>query len=83
MAERRAKSDGSEILAYYERYDEASRLARGDGLLEYARMRELIQRFLPSPPGVILDVGGGRGGIRAGWLRLAMMFTSLIRQRYM
>ena len=61
MAERRAKSDGSEILAYYERYDEASRLARGDGLLEYARMRELIQRFLPSPPGVILDVGGGPG----------------------
>ncbi len=24
-------------------------------------MRELIQRFLPSPPGVVLDVGGGPG----------------------
>lgn len=61
MAELKAKSDGSGILAYYERYDEASRLERSVGLLEYARMRELIQRFLPSPPRVILDVGGGPG----------------------
>ena len=53
--------EGSEILAYYERYDEEGRLARGEGLLQYARMRELIQRFLSSPPGVVLDVGGGPG----------------------
>lgn len=61
MVERRARLDGSEILSYYERFDEADRLASGSGLLEYARMRELIQRFLPSPPGVVLDVGGGPG----------------------
>ena len=61
MAERRNRSDESKILSYYERFDEADRLARGSGLLEYARMRELIQRFLPSPPGVVLDVGGGPG----------------------
>ncbi len=61
MAERRALSDGGEMQSYYERYDEAGRLARGDGLLEFARMKELIQRFLASPPGVVLDVGGGPG----------------------
>ena len=61
MVEWRTPSDGDEILSYYERFDEADRLGRGSGLLEFARMRELIQRFLPSPPGVVLDVGGGPG----------------------
>ncbi len=61
MTERRAPPDGIEILPHYERFDEADRLARGSGLLEYARMRELIQRFLSPPPGVVLDVGGGPG----------------------
>ena len=61
MDARRVPSVGSEIRSYYERYDEAGRLARGDGLLEFARMKELIQRFLPSPPAVVLDVGGGPG----------------------
>ena len=61
MAERRAPSDDSYIISYYERFDEASRLARGSGLLEVARMQELMQRFLPPPPGVVLDVGGGPG----------------------
>lgn len=61
MAERSAPSDGSEILSYYESYDEASRLEKGGGMLESIRMRELILRFLPPPPGVVLDVGGGPG----------------------
>ena len=61
MAEWRAPSDGNEMLSYYERYDESGRLGRGSGLLELARMQELIRRFLPSPPKVVFDVGGGPG----------------------
>ncbi len=58
---------GGEILSYYEGIDEAGRLVRGAGPLEFARMRELIGRFLPAPPGVVLDVGGGPGRY-ACWL---------------
>ena len=47
------------VIAYYERYDEQGRLARGTGALELARMQELIKRFLAPPPRVVLDVGGG------------------------
>ena len=36
-------------------------LGKGGGMLEEIRMRELILRFLPPPPGVVLDVGGGPG----------------------
>ena len=61
MSEYGVTSDQGEILSYYERFDEAGRLGRGGGLLEFARMQELIRRFLPSPPGVVLDVGGGPG----------------------
>ena len=55
-----------EISAYYERGDEARRLdtiAR----LEELRTRELMERFLPSPPAAVLDVGGGPGAY-AFWL---------------
>ena len=77
MAGRQVPSDGQEILSYYERIDEANRLARGGGQLELARMQELIRRFLPAPPGMVLDVGGGApAGIRAGWLSRAMTSTS-------
>ena len=61
MDERGGSSDGGDILSYYEAYDEASRLEKGGGLLENIRMRELILRFLPPPPSVVLDVGGGPG----------------------
>ncbi len=50
-----------EVLSYYERYDEQGRLGRGFGVLEFARMQDLIGRFLGTPPGVVLDVGGGPG----------------------
>lgn len=58
---------GGEILSYYEGIEEAGRLVRGAGPLEFARMRELIGRFLPAPPGMVLDVGGGPGRY-ACWL---------------
>ncbi len=55
------------MLSYYEGFDEADRLAAGDGLLEFVRMQELIRRFLASPPRVVLDIGGGPGRY-ACWL---------------
>ena len=56
-----APIEHGEVISYYEHFDEESRLTRGSGLLEFARMQELIRRFLPPPPGVVLDVGGGPG----------------------
>jgi len=56
-----------EVLAYYDGGKEAQRLLRGPGQLELARTQELVLRYLPPPPAVILDVGGG-AGIYACWL---------------
>ena len=56
-----------EILAYYERGEEAQRLLTGFNQLEMARTQELLMRFLPPPPAVVLDVGGGSGHY-ACWL---------------
>ena len=36
-----ASTDLREMLAYYAGFDEAARLTKGDGLLEFARMQEL------------------------------------------
>ena len=41
------------MFSYYERYDEEGRLGRGAGMLEFARMQELIGRFLAPPPQVV------------------------------
>jgi SAM-dependent methyltransferase len=55
-----------DITAYYDRGEEAGRL--GDwGRLELIRTQELLERFLPPPPAVVLDIGGGPGAY-AGWL---------------
>ena len=67
MAGGQVPGAGREILSYYEGIDEAGRLVRGGGQLEFARMQELIGRFLASPPGEVLDVGGGPGRY-ASWL---------------
>lgn len=67
MPGQNVSSAGREILSYYEGIDEAGRLARGAGQLEFARMQDLVRRFLPAPPGVVLDVGGGPGRY-ACWL---------------
>ncbi len=55
------------ITDYYERAPEEARLEQGPFQLEEARTRELIQRFAPSPPGVVLDIGGAAGAY-ALWL---------------
>lgn len=56
-----------EITRYYMRGKEATRLTIGIGPLEQARTKELLSRYLPNTPQVILDVGGGPG-IYACWL---------------
>ena len=49
-----------EVIAFYERGDEAGRL-ESIGRLEFARTMALLKRFLPPTPAVVLDVGGGAG----------------------
>ena len=56
-----------EIAGHYNEYDEGGRLFRGLGRFELVRVRELLRRWLPSPPAVILDIGGGEG-VHALWL---------------
>jgi SAM-dependent methyltransferase len=65
---RDAHSPTSEaIAAHYSSGYEAERLNRGAGRLDRERSRELLARFLPPAPAVVLDVGGGPGG-HACWL---------------
>jgi ubiquinone/menaquinone biosynthesis C-methylase UbiE len=56
-----------EIHNYYELGLEKSRLSGVEGQLEYIRTQEIIRRYLPSPPSVVLDIGGGPGEY-ACWL---------------
>lgn len=56
-----------EAVAHYEQGQEVHRLSQGVGQLELARTQELLSRYLPAPPAVIFDVGGG-SGIYACWL---------------
>ncbi len=57
-----------EIVEYYEQTGvEMPRLGKGHGLLEFARTIELLGRYLPPAPAIVLDVGGGPGGY-ACWL---------------
>jgi ubiquinone/menaquinone biosynthesis C-methylase UbiE len=57
----------SAIADYYGRTPEEDRLEQGPFQLEEARTRELIERFAPPPPGVVMDVGGAAGAY-ALWL---------------
>jgi ubiquinone/menaquinone biosynthesis C-methylase UbiE len=57
----------TEIEKHYASGYEDVRLKTGCGKLELERTRELITRFLPPPPAVVLDIGGGTGA-HALWL---------------
>lgn len=46
---------------------EADRLIKGSNQLERVRVQELMARFLPAPPAVVCDIGGGTGP-HAFWL---------------
>lgn len=59
-----------ELEAMQEHYAlgaERDRLAAGVGLLEFLRTTEIVSRWLPDPPAVVADVGGGPGRY-AFWL---------------
>ena len=59
--------DAVEIAAYYALGFERDRLANGPGALEFARTQAILERYLPPPPAVVVDVGGGPGRY-AVWL---------------
>jgi len=62
-----SQSGSKEIINHYASGYEADRLNTHGGQLECERTRELLVRFLPPAPAVILDVGGGPGA-HACWL---------------
>src|SRR5919108_179380 len=54
--------DDDNILAYYASGSEDVRLVEdARGQLERTRTQELLARWLPQPPAVVFDVGGGTG----------------------
>jgi SAM-dependent methyltransferase len=57
----------NEIARYYQRGMEVGRLSSPFGELELVRTQEILRRYLPAPPAVVLDVGGGPGTY-AAWL---------------
>src|SRR5688500_18017269 len=66
-----------EVLAHYSHGQEGARLLAGTGSLELERTLELLTRFLPPPPAVVCDVGGGTG-VYACWLAVRGYETHLV-----
>jgi ubiquinone/menaquinone biosynthesis C-methylase UbiE len=56
-----------DVIAYYERFAEESRLDSGPSRLEFERTKEILARVLPKPPARLIDVGGAAGAYSA-WL---------------
>ncbi|HSR92764.1 MAG TPA: class I SAM-dependent methyltransferase [Gemmatimonadales bacterium] len=56
-----SEGDSGNIAAFYALGLERDRLLGGQGALEFARTQVLLERYLPPPPAVIADVGGGPG----------------------
>lgn len=59
--------DDEAVAAFYARGLERDRLATGTGAVEFLRTQSLLERYLPPPPAVVVDVGGGPGRY-ARWL---------------
>lgn len=55
------------VVTYYNEFEEQTRLSSAWGQIEYARTQRIIRRHLPSPPAVVLDIGGAAGRY-ACWL---------------
>jgi SAM-dependent methyltransferase len=62
-----ASRDAEQIAAFYALGFERDRLVSGPGALEFARTLALLERYLPTPPAAIADIGGGPGRY-AVWL---------------
>jgi len=56
-----------DVIDYYDKFQEESRLAAGASRLEFERTKEILQRRLPKPPARIVDVGGA-AGVYSTWL---------------
>ncbi len=57
------------LEAHYVEQDEGRRLTSSlKGQLELLRMQDLLGRYLPDPPAVLGDIGGGTG-VHARWLQ--------------
>jgi ubiquinone/menaquinone biosynthesis C-methylase UbiE len=67
------------IEQYYAEFPEEERLRSGMGRLEFERTKKILERFMPSPPAVVLDVGGGTGPY-SFWLAELGYETHLIDQ---
>jgi len=63
----RAPGVPEEITRYYQEVAEEGRLSAGPAQLEFERTKEVVLRYLPPPPGIVLDVGGASGAY-ALWL---------------
>jgi ubiquinone/menaquinone biosynthesis C-methylase UbiE len=50
-----------EVIAYYERFPEESRLSSGPSRLEFERTKEILSGVLPKAPSRVVDVGGAAG----------------------
>lgn len=59
--------DTDEIASFYSRGLERDRLLTGIGALELARTQAVLLKYLPPPPAIVADVGGGPGRY-AVWL---------------
>jgi ubiquinone/menaquinone biosynthesis C-methylase UbiE len=66
-AKKRKKTLPEDTEFYYEMGLEAGRLTGAQGELEFVRTQEIISRYIPDPPAIVLDVGGGPGAY-ASWL---------------
>ena len=69
MSDSHESSDplAQEVLQHYASGDEFQRLLGGSGQIELVRTQELLMRYVPPPPAVVFDVGGGPG-VYACWL---------------
>lgn len=56
-----------EMFEHYGQTEEATRLLDGSGELEKVRTWDILNRHLPRPPAVVLDIGGA-AGVHALWL---------------
>jgi len=73
----RQPSLDADVLSYYTRRAEESRLDRGLSQLERIRTQELIARHAPATPATFLDVGGAAGAY-AFWLADAGYIVHLV-----
>ncbi len=62
-----ARMDDEALRGHYASGYERRRLSEGSSRIEFARTKELLERFLPEAPATVLDVGGGPGDY-AAWL---------------